>query len=43
MTIEKIIGSGLTSKTSREKLANNLRDLGIKNNENLDDNITHDL
>ena len=33
MTIEKIIGSGLTSKTSREKLANNLRDLGIKNND----------
>jgi len=33
MTIEKIIGSGLTSKASREKLAENLRDLGIKNND----------
>ena len=33
MTIEKIIGSGLTSKASREKLAENLRNLGIKNND----------
>ena len=33
MSIEKIIGSGLTSKASREKLAENLRDLGIKNND----------
>ncbi len=33
MTIERIIGSGLTSKASREKLAENLRNLGIKNND----------
>ena len=33
MSIEKIIGSGLTSKASREKLAENLRNLGIKNND----------
>ncbi len=31
MSIEKIIGSGLTSKASREKLGVNLRNLGIKN------------
>lgn len=36
MNIENIIGSGLTSKVSRQKLANNLRSLGIKNNDVID-------
>ena len=31
MNIEQILGSGLTSKSSRDKLASELRDLGIKN------------
>ena len=33
MNIDEIKGSGLTSKTSREILANRLKDLGIKNND----------
>tara|TARA_Y100000768_G_scaffold19120_2_gene13176 strand:- start:1621 stop:2289 length:669 start_codon:yes stop_codon:yes gene_type:complete len=36
MSIEKIIGKGLTSKASREKLVANLRNLGIKNNDVID-------
>ena len=33
MNIDKVKGSGLTSKVSRENLAKNLKDLGIKNND----------
>ena len=33
MNIDEIKGSGLTSKTSREILANRLKGLGIKNND----------
>ncbi len=36
MIIDEIIGSGLTSKSSREKLAKNLIDLGIKNEKVID-------
>lgn len=36
MNRDNIIGSGLTSKVSRQKLANNLRSLGIKNNDVID-------
>ena len=33
MDINKIIGSGLTSQSSREKLVHELKELGIKNSE----------
>ncbi len=33
MSIDEIIGSGLTSQSSRDKLAKELRELGIRNNQ----------